>query len=165
MGVAGSHLGSNSSGSRGGGADAAGGGGGGGEGASSMLGTTGLRLQKTTNLAAHLITVPATIITQTSNNNITEGGGEVPGLAEDTIEEIARGILRCLKRKKSPPASKVYLVLPPVFFGEDIEKERRQVASERLDAAWQKLERYNDMIGAPKLMADAQFEFVDVILP
>ena len=45
--------------------------------------------------------------------NNMNGEGELPGLAEDTMEEIARGILRTLTRKKSPPASKVYLVLPP----------------------------------------------------
>ncbi|KAL7526081.1 hypothetical protein ACHAXR_001304, partial [Thalassiosira sp. AJA248-18] len=140
-----------------GGADAAAGGG--------SLGTTtgGRRLQKTTNLLAHLITVPATtIMPQLFNTTTTDNVvGEIPGLAEDVIEEIARGILRCLKRKKSPPASKVYLVLPPDggYVGER-DGERRNVVLARLSAAWQKLERYNDMIGAPKLMADAELVFV-----
>ena len=85
-------------------------------------------------------------------------------MAEDTVEEIARGILRCLKRKKSPPASRVYVVLPcdtgSDGSSEDKDAERRELISTRLLAAWQKLEQYNDMIGAPKLMADARLEFV-----
>ncbi|KAL9184995.1 hypothetical protein ACHAXT_002772 [Thalassiosira profunda] len=149
VGIAGSHVGQGSS----GGADAAGGG----ARPSSNLGETGLRLQKTTNLSAHLITVPATIVTQTDTS------AEVPGMATDITEEIARGILRCLKRKKSPPASKVMIVLPPDMKGEK-DTERRQVVLSRLSAAWQKLEQYNDMIGAPRLMADASLEFVDILL-
>ena len=67
-----------------------------------------------------------------------------------------------MKRKKSPPASKLVLVLPPLA---DSEKEvhRRQIASARLMAAFQKLEQYNDMIGAPKLMSDAEYEIANVI--
>jgi hypothetical protein len=39
---------------------------------------------------------------------------------------------------------------------------RAAAISSLLVAAFQKLERYNDMIGAPKLMSDAHFEFVPV---
>lgn len=119
--------------------------------------------EKTTNLLAHLITVPASTPSQGSTIAAAIGGDEVPsGMEEDVMEEIARGILRCLRRKHSPPASKVYLVLPPMSGGsEERNRERREMASARMSAAWQKLEQYNDMIGAPKLMADAELEFVD----
>jgi len=128
-------------------------------------GTT--RLQKDNKLGAHLITVPAPVptangsimtLTKTNANagNDGEEKEEVSGMEEDVIEEIARGILRCLKRKKSPPASKVYLVLPP-----NSSSASRHMASTRLSAAFQKLEKYNDMIGAPKLMANAELEFVE----
>ena len=111
-------------------------------------------LAKSSNLAANLITVPAT--------KINEGEEQLQGLEEGTIDEIARGILRCLKRKKSPPASKLVLVLPPLSNSEK-EEQRRQVASARLMAAFQKLEQYNDMIGAPKLMSDAEYEIANVV--
>lgn len=111
-------------------------------------------LAKSSNLAANLITVPAT--------KINEGEEQQQGLEESTIDEIARGILRCLKRKKSPPASKLVLVLPPLSNSEK-EEQRRQVASARLMAAFQKLEQYNDMIGAPKLMSDAEYEIANVV--
>ena len=111
-------------------------------------------LAKSSNLAANLITVPAA--------TINEGGEQLQGLEEGTIDEIARGILRCLKRKKSPPASKLVLVLPPLSNSEK-EEQRRQVASARLMAAFQKLEQYNDMIGAPKLMSDAEYEIANVV--
>ena len=67
----------------------------------------GSRLHKTTNLSAHLITVPAIL------PNTTKEGVALEGMGEETIEEIARGILRCLKRRGSPSVSKVHLVLPP----------------------------------------------------
>jgi hypothetical protein len=58
----------------------------------------------------------------------------------------------------------VYVVLPRDTgsdgSSEDKDAERRELISTRLLAAWQKLEQYNDMIGAPKLMADARLEFV-----
>ena len=124
----------------------------------STLGETGLPLHKTTNLSAHLITVPAS-----------------EGTKEETMEEIARGILRFLKRKKSPLVSKVFLVLPPLSVSPsmmdlDMEKgasdqkgvEKRQIIHDQLSEAWAKLERYNDMIGQPKLMANAELEFVNV---
>jgi len=110
-------------------------------------------LAKSSNLAANLITVPATTI---------DGGEQLQGLEEGTIDEIARGILRCLKRKKSPPASKLVLVLPPLADSEK-EEQRRQIAKARLMAAFQKLEQYNDMIGAPKLMSDAEYEIANVM--
>jgi len=127
------------------------------------MGVAGLRLRKTSNLGAHLITVPATILSQTGGiGNALEEGAMLPGLEEDIVDEIARGILRCLKRKKSPPASKVYLVLPPKPSGGSHSKFKKEMVSAQFSAAWQKLEQYNDMIGAPRLMADAQFEFVDI---
>mmetsp|Transcript_31185 Transcript_31185/g.56593 ORF Transcript_31185/g.56593 Transcript_31185/m.56593 type:complete len:448 (+) Transcript_31185:141-1484(+) len=136
-----------------------------GSGADAAAGSVRPLSEKTTNLLAHLITVPASTPSQGSTTATAAiGGDEVPpGMEEDVMEEIARGILRCLRRKHSPPASKVYLVLPPMSGGsEEMNRERREMASARLAAAWQKLERYNDMIGAPKLMADAKLEFVDV---
>jgi len=111
-------------------------------------------LAKSSNLAANLITVPAT--------KINEGGEQLSGLEEGTIDEIARGILRCLKRKKSPPASKLVLVLPPLADSKK-EEQRRQNIVARLMAAFQKLEQYNDMIGAPKLMSDAEYEIANVV--
>ena len=143
-------------GSVGGGADAAAGGGVGGGGGVQQPAPAE---QSNMDLSAHLITVPAIIINP--NTTTVADDDEVPGLEEDTVIEIARGILRCLKRKKSPPTSKVYLVLPP---DPNVERDavRKQAVHSKLAAAWEKLERYNDMIGAPRLMADAEFEFVDV---
>ena len=140
------------SGSQGGiGADAAAGG---------WVPPSGEGLAKQSNMSSHLITVPATKFDGGDDN-----GKEVvvPGLEDGTIDEIARGILRNLKRKKSPPCCKIQIVLPPVV---DDEKNqgRNEVAETRLKAAFQKLEQYNDMIGAPKLMSNAEFEFVDVVV-
>ena len=61
------------------------------------------------------ITVPATKFDGGDN------GKEVvsPGLEDGTIDEIARGILRNLKRKKSPPCCKIHIVLPPVVDNEN----------------------------------------------
>ena len=116
------------------------------------IATTPAQHIKTSNLSANLITVPA--------ENILDGEA-IPGMAVGTITEIARGILRCLQRKKSPPANRVCLILPPVVDKEK-EEERRTMVLASLKAAFQKLEQYNDMIGAPKLMAEAEFEFVNV---
>jgi hypothetical protein len=118
----------------------------------------GVGLRKTTNLSAHLITVPAQS-PQTSNS--------IVGMENDTAEEIARGILRFLKRKKSPVVSKFYILLPPLSMvptrGEEgREEERRAAIATQLKEACAKLEQYNDMIGMPKLMAGAEMEFVDV---
>jgi hypothetical protein len=110
------------------------------------------RLQKTSNLMAHLITVSAQI--PTSEPRI--------GMEEETVNEIARGVIRFLKRKKSPAVSTVHLVLPTVPLGETNgdEIERRNVVGRQLTEAWQKLEQYNDMIGLPKLLAGARIEYV-----
>ncbi|EED88548.1 predicted protein [Thalassiosira pseudonana CCMP1335] len=118
----------------------------------------GVGLRKTTNLSAHLITVPAQS-PQTSNS--------IVGMENDTAEEIARGILRFLKRKKSPVVSKFYILLPPLSMvptrGEEGREEGRRAAiATQLKEACAKLEQYNDMIGMPKLMAGAEMEFVDV---
>ena len=114
----------------------------------------------TNNMSSHLITVPATKFDGGDNG---KEAAVVPGLEDGTIDEIARGILRNLKRKKSPPCCKIHIVLPPVV---DSEKNqgRKEVAETRLKAAFQKLEQYNDMIGAPKLMSNVEFEFVDVVV-
>ena len=121
---------------------------------------SGEGLAKQSNMSSHLITVPATKF-----DGLGDNGKEVvsPGLEDGTIDEIARGILRNLKRKKSPPCCKIHIVLPPVV---DDEKNqgRKEVAETRLKAAFQKLEQYNDMIGAPKLMSNVEFEFVDVVV-
>ena len=121
---------------------------------------SGEGLAKQSNMSSHLITVPATKFDGGGDNN---GKEVVPGLEDGTIDEIARGILRNLKRKKSPPCCKIHIVLPPVVDNEK-NQERKEVAEKRLKAAFQKLEQYNDMIGAPKLMSDAEFEFVDVVV-
>mmetsp|Transcript_4251 Transcript_4251/g.9626 ORF Transcript_4251/g.9626 Transcript_4251/m.9626 type:complete len:166 (+) Transcript_4251:49-546(+) len=155
----------------------------------STLGEVGHDLDKTTNVSAHLITVPAVVDAAVQWNGSGGGGGneserevEIPGMDESTVEEIARGILRCLKRKKSPPVTKVYLALPPLFpninanaheiatdgstamevEGADFDRARRELAVKRLSEAWEKLEQYNDMIGQPKLMAGVDMEFVCV---
>ena len=121
---------------------------------------SGEGLAKQSNMSSHLITVPATKF-----DGLGDNGKEVvgPGLEDGTIDEIARGILRNLKRKKSPPCCKIHIVLPPVV---DSEKNqgRKEVAETRLKAAFHKLEQYNDMIGAPKLMSNVEFEFVDVVV-
>merc|ERR1719401_311964 len=108
--------------------------------------TSSLKSAETTTVSAHLITVPSTGIRGESAAPFT--------MKQDAIEEIARGIIRCLKRKKSPPASKVYLALPP---GSD--RRTKETSLAWLLAAWQKLEQYNGYIGVPKLMADAELEF------
>lgn len=102
-----------------------------------------------TNLSANLITVPATTLREPN-----------AGVSPTTMDEIARGVLRTIKRKKSPPASKVYIVLPGVNHG--VSEEKRKVVVTYLKSAWEKLEQYNHMIGQPNLMSDAELEFVDV---
>ena len=103
-----------------------------------------------TNLSANLITVPATTLREPN-----------AGVSPTTMDEIARGVLRTVKRKKSPPASKVYIVLPGVNHG--VSEEKREVVVTYLKSAWEKLEQYNHMIGQPNLMSDAELEFVDVV--
>jgi len=112
---------------------------------------------KGTNLSANLITVPA------SSTSMSGGGG---GMGEDTFEEIARNILRCLRRRRdSPPASVIHVLLPPNdLVGDDDHNGNTtsSMASSRLMEAFHKLEKYNDMIGVPRLMADARVEVVHV---
>lgn len=165
----------------GGGADDAAGGGGMGSVRRhvSTLGEVGHDLDKTTNVSAHLITVPSVVngpVQWNGSGSGSETEVEIPGMDESTMEEIARGILRCLKRKKSPPVTKVYLALPPLFpnlnatdssaamevEGADVDRARRELAVKRFSEAWEKLEQYNDMIGQPKLMAGVDMEFVRV---
>ena len=102
-------------------------------------------LQKTSNLSAHLITVPAQVIIPSTTKS---------GMDEETVNEIARAVIRILKRKKSPAASTVFLVMA------EETSERKNQISEQLMQAWIKLEQYNDMIGQPKLMEGLKFEFV-----
>lgn len=102
------------------------------------------RRKMATNLSAYLITVP------TSSSSMMVDGS---GMGEDIVEEIARNILRCLRRRRdSPPASVVHLLLPPGWVD----------ASRLLIEAFHKLEQYNDMIGVPRLMADARVEVVQI---
>lgn len=103
-----------------------------------------------TNMSANLITVPATTLREPN-----------AGISQTTIDEISRGVLRTVKRKKSPPASKVYIVLPSG--GGVNEEQRREVVVTLLKQAWEKLEQYNHMIGQPNLLVDADLEFVDVV--
>ena len=104
------------------------------------------------NMSANLITVPATTLREPN-----------AGVSPTTIDEIARGILRTVKRKKSPPASKVHIVLPGTNNqGVVDEEEKRRVVVTLLKEAWGKLEQYNAMIGQPNLMCDADLEFVDM---
>mmetsp|Transcript_22434 Transcript_22434/g.36921 ORF Transcript_22434/g.36921 Transcript_22434/m.36921 type:complete len:403 (+) Transcript_22434:95-1303(+) len=103
------------------------------------------------NMSANLITVPATTLREPN-----------AGVSQTTMDEIARGVLRTVKRKKSPPASKVYIVLPGVNHG--VSEEKREVVVTFLKQAWEKLEQYNHMIGQPNLMSDADLEFVDFIV-
>mmetsp|Transcript_14846 Transcript_14846/g.22846 ORF Transcript_14846/g.22846 Transcript_14846/m.22846 type:complete len:447 (+) Transcript_14846:78-1418(+) len=102
-----------------------------------------------TNMSANLITVPATTLREPN-----------AGVSQTTMDEIARGVLRTVKRKKSPPASKVYIVLPGVNQG--VSEEQRGVVVTSLKQAWEKLEQYNHMIGQPNLISGADLEFVDV---
>ena len=118
--------------------------------------------KKVTNLSANLITVPAT------SSSVGGGvGGSGDGMGDDTFEEIARNILRCLRRRRdSPPASVIHLLLPPDDDDVDNEihnnGESSKMASSRLMEAFHKLEKYNDMIGVPRLVADARLEVVRV---
>ncbi|KAK1733065.1 hypothetical protein QTG54_016203 [Skeletonema marinoi] len=102
-----------------------------------------------TNMSANLITVPATTLREPN-----------AGVSQTTMDEIARGVLRTVKRKKSPPASKVYIVVPGVNQG--VSEEQRGVVVTSLKQAWEKLEQYNHMIGQPNLISGAELEFVDV---
>mmetsp|Transcript_8869 Transcript_8869/g.15051 ORF Transcript_8869/g.15051 Transcript_8869/m.15051 type:complete len:451 (-) Transcript_8869:204-1556(-) len=102
-----------------------------------------------TNMSANLITVPATTLREPN-----------AGVSQTTMDEIARGVLRTVKRKKSPPASKVYIVVPGVNQG--VSEEQRGVVVTSLKQAWEKLEQYNHMIGQPNLISGADLEFVDV---
>lgn len=111
-------------------------------------GGAGSKLQKTTNLSANLITVPATTLHEPD-----------AGVSPTTIEEIARGIIRTLKRKSSPPASNVYIVLPPDFSSEG---SKRELLVTLLKQSYEKLEQYNHMIGQPVLMGGAELKFVNI---
>lgn len=101
------------------------------------------------NLSAHLITVSPQVIVPPTNNNDK-------GMEQETVNEIARSILRFLKRKNSEPASKVYLIV-----SEEEGEEKKNVMRDQLIEAWKKLEMYNDLIGAVKLLDGVLFEFVD----
>jgi hypothetical protein len=80
-------------------------------------------------------------------------------MGEVTFEEIARNILRCLRRRRdSSPASVIHVLLPP-----DELDDGAKLASSRLMEAFYKLEKYNDMIGVPRLMADATLEVVHAL--
>jgi hypothetical protein len=123
----------------------------GGSGAGS--GTSMVGGKKATNLSANLITVSAFA------SSVGDGGG----MGEETFEEIARNILRCLRRRRdSPPASVIHVLLPPdeLDDGGNNSASRSTLASSRLMEAFHKLEKYNDMIGVPRLMADATLEVV-----
>ena len=104
------------------------------------------RMEKVSNLSAHLITVSPNLRGMTPSDS---------GMDDDTVSEIARAILRFLKRKQSPPASKVTLIMS------EEEKMQQSCIGGQLKEAWLKLEQYNDMIGQPKLLSDVEFEFVD----
>ena len=110
-------------------------------------------------------------------------GAAAGGMGEETVEEIASGMLHCLKCRGGPPVNGVYLVLPPYsggggcnggveLWGGDEEgggettttamATRAAAILSLLIMAFRKLERYNDMIGMPKLMSDACFEFMPI---
>jgi hypothetical protein len=124
------------------------------------------QLRKTTNLSAHLITVPVILSTTTAAKAATTSS---KGIEEETMEEIARGILRCLKRKGSTSVSNIYLLVPPSSLSrKDTEGSAAAAAtatiiSALLKKAFDKLEQYNDMIGMPRVMANVCFEVVPVV--
>ncbi len=125
----------------------------GGSGAGS--GTSVVRGKKATDLSANLITVSASASSM--------GDGDWGGMGEVTFEEIARNILRCLRRRRdSPPASVIHVLLPPdeLDDGGNNSASSSKLASSRLMEAFHKLEKYNDMIGVPRLMANATLEVV-----
>ncbi|KAL3799106.1 hypothetical protein HJC23_002234 [Cyclotella cryptica] len=123
--------------------------------ADAAAGQFGNKLQKISNLSAHLITV---------SPQISTSSGPHAGMEDETVYEIARGVIRFLKRKKSPAVSTVHLVLPYLSASttNDDECERRHLICSQLTQAWSKLEQYNDMIGQPKMLAHANIEVVDV---
>ncbi|KAL7479596.1 hypothetical protein ACHAW6_005317 [Cyclotella cf. meneghiniana] len=123
--------------------------------ADAAAGKTENALQKTSNLSAHLITVSPHVLTSS---------GPQAGMEDETVYEIARGVIRFLKRKKSPAVSTVYLVVPfsSASTVNDSECDTRHLICSQLTQAWSKLEQHNAMIGQPKLLAHAQIEVIDV---
>lgn len=124
------------------------------------------QLRKTTNLSAHLITVPVILSTTTATTTAAAAKAATisKGMEEETIEEIARGILRCLKRKGSISVSNIYLIVPPPPpLLSSSSREEGTAVSVLLKKAFDKLELYNDMIGMPRLMANVCFEVVPVV--
>lgn len=119
------------------------------------------QLRKTTNLSAHLITVPV-IILSTTATTAAKATTTSKGMEEETIEEIARGVLRCIKRKGSTSVSNIYLIVPPPPLLSP-SREDGTTISVLLKKAFEKLEQYNDMIGTPRLMANVCFEVVPVV--
>jgi hypothetical protein len=127
------------------------------------------QLRKTTNLSAHLITVPV-ILSTTAAAKAAATLSSSKGMEEETMEEIARGILRCLKRKGSASVSNIYLLVPPPSSSlsrKDTEgsaaAEAATIISALLKKAFDKLEQYNDMIGMSRLMANVCFVVVHVV--
>ena len=164
-------------------AAARGGGGGAGAGGPDAAAAEGsTKLRKMTNLSTHLVTVPA--LPPTRDSARLPPLGLLPeGIGEETVKEIACGMLRCLKCRGGPPVNGVYLVLPPYsggggcnggveLWGGDEEgggettttamATRAAAILSLLIMVFRKLERYNDMIGMPKLMSDACFEFMPI---
>jgi len=117
------------------------------------------QLRKTTNLSAHLITVPVILSTTAA---AAAAVTSFKGMEEGTIEEIARGVLRCLKRKGSTSVSNIFLIVPPPPLLSSSREEGTTI-SVLLTKAFAKLEQYNDMIGMPRLMANVCFEVVPVV--
>jgi hypothetical protein len=136
------------------------------------------QLRKTTNLSAHLITVPVILSTTTTTVATAKAATtSSKGMEEETMEEIARGILRCLKRKGSTSVTNIYLLVPPSSSPTSSSSSSRKdkegsaaaeaaaiITSALLKKAFDKLEQYNDMIGMSRLMDNVCFEVVPVVL-
>lgn len=125
----------------------------------------GRRAKSGPALAAHLIT-----LSQTSHMLQTQGHEEMEEkklqddsdallamiLEETCFSEIARDVLRILRRRKVPPISSVSIVLPPHLTGRaDVEDGVKSL----LAAAWKKMEAHASLIGQPVLLADTNIRF------
>ena len=121
------------------------------------------QLRKTTNLSAHLITVPVILSTTAAEAAAAATTTLFKGMEEGTIEEIAKGVLRCLRRKGSTSVSNNYLIVPPPLSSSSSSREEGTAISVLLTKAFDKLEQYNDKIGMPRLMANVCFEVVPVV--
>lgn len=125
----------------------------------------GRRAEGRPMMAAHLITLSQTShMLQTQGHEVMEekkGHDDSDALLatileETSFSEIARDVLRILRRRKVPPVSSVSVVLPQHLTGRaDVENGVKSL----LTAAWKKMEAHASLIGQPVLLAGANIRF------